>query len=97
MQTIKSPIDTTTFTGHRSGTVFQTTDIDVAAYLHARAYLLLRIDQLGNASVFTFSADAALGAEAFYQGASVSAKLLLHAARRLESRRNNQLDDPHFA
>jgi hypothetical protein len=97
MQTMNSSIDTTTVTGHRSETIFQTTDIDVAAYLNARAYPLLRIDQFGNASVFTFSAEAALGAEAFYQGASVSAKVLLHAARRLESRRNNQLYEHHFA
>ncbi len=70
--------------------VFQTADVDAAAYLHARAYPLLRIDRVRDVPVFTFSSEAALGAEAFYQGATVSAKLLLHAARRLEYLRNNE-------
>ena len=77
-------------------TCFQTTDIDVAIYLHARAYPLIRIDILREMPIFTFSSEAALGAEAFYQGATVSAKLLLHAARQVEYMRNNKINEYLF-
>ena len=76
---------------------FQTTDIDVATYLHARAYPLLRIDTIGEGPIFTFPPEAALSAEAFYQGATVSAKLLLHAARRLEYLRSNKTNEHYSA
>ena len=76
---------------------FQTIDTDVAAYLHARAYALLRVDQVGESLIFTFPAEAALGAESFYQGATLSAKSLLYAARQLEGLRTNKTDDQHSA
>jgi len=76
---------------------FQTTDIEVAAYLDARAYELLRIDRVGESLIFTFPAEAALSAEGFYLGATVSAKLLLHAARRLEYLRKEKVKlNEHF-
>jgi hypothetical protein len=76
---------------------FQTIDIDVAAYLYARAYELLRIDQAGQSQIYTFRVEAALGAEAFYQGATVCAKSLLYTARQLETLRTKKVDDHHSA
>jgi hypothetical protein len=76
---------------------FQTIDSDVAAYLHARAYALLRVDQIGEGLIYTFPSEAALGAESFYQGATVCAKSLLHAARQLDELRNNKTNDQHSA
>jgi|HubBroStandDraft_4_1064222.scaffolds.fasta_scaffold939674_1 hypothetical protein len=76
---------------------FQTIDTDVAAYLYSRAYELLRTDQAGESLIFTFPAEAALGAEAFYQGATACAKSLLYAARQLEKMRTNKVDDHHSA
>lgn len=71
--------------------------MDVAAYLHARAYELVRIDQDGKNLIFTFPAEAALSAEGFYLGATVSAKLLLHASRQLENLRKDKVNEQHFA
>lgn len=76
---------------------FQTTDIDLATYLHARAYQLLRMDQVAGTLIFAFPAEAALSAEGFYLGASVPAKLLLHAARQLEILRKEKLDEYNYA
>jgi hypothetical protein len=71
--------------------------MDVAAYLHARAYELVRIDQDGKNVIFTFPAEAALSAEGFYLGATACAKLLLHAARRLEDlRKEKEKVNEHF-
>lgn len=87
MQTLNSCLDAQ---ASSLQSCFQTTDFDVAAYLVARAYPLLRTDQMQESPVFTFSAEAGLGAEAFYSGATISAKLLLHAARRLQNMRENE-------
>lgn len=76
---------------------FQTTDVDLAAYLQARAYELLRMDQIGESLIFTFPAEASLSAENFYLGAAVSAKLVLHAARQLEYLRKEKTNEQHFA
>ena len=64
---------------------FQTTNTDLAAYLYARAYPLLGMEHIGERAVFTFPAEAALSAEAFYAGATIVAKNLLHAAHILQS------------
>jgi len=69
---------------------FQTTDFDVATYLHSRAYPLLRIDKAGEIPLFTFPSEASLSAEAFYQGATVIAKSILQAARELDYMRTNR-------
>lgn len=76
---------------------FQTTDIDLAAYLEARAYGLLRIDRVDGNLIFTFPAEAALSAEGFYLGATISAKCLLHAARRLEHLNKERVNEQYFA
>ena len=76
---------------------FQTTDFDVATYLHARAYPLSGIDRLGELCIFTFPSEAALSAEAFYQGATVSAKALLHAVRELDYLRMNKANEHYYA
>jgi hypothetical protein len=76
---------------------FQTTDFDIAAYLHARAYPLLRIDKAGEVAVFSFPAEAALSVEAYYQGATVSAKLLLYAVRQIDYLRENTANEQHCA
>ena len=94
MQTLHSCLPPTAPPLH---SCFQTLDSDVAAYLCARAYELLRMDQSGRSLIFTFPAEAALGAEAFYQGATVCAKSLLHAARQLEKLRNSKVNDHHSA
>jgi len=65
----------------------------LAAYLHARAYQLLRIDHVGERDVFAFPADAALSAEAFYLGATIPAKLLLHAVRKLENLKKEKTNE----
>ena len=71
--------------------VFQTTDSGLAAYLYACAFRPLKEDHHEGQPAFTFPAEAALSAEAFYAGAAISAKNLLYAVRRLESiRRVNQ-------
>jgi predicted TPR repeat methyltransferase len=65
--------------------MFKTTDADLAAYLYARAYPLLGNWTVGDLTIFAFPAEAAVSAEAFYEGATVPAKSLLHAVHRLES------------
>jgi hypothetical protein len=82
---------------HPLTTAFQTTDVNVAAYLRARAYSLLRVDWVEDVAVFTFSSEAALSAEAFYHGATVCAKSLLYAARQLEQLRNNKVNEHYSA
>jgi hypothetical protein len=94
MQTLHSSLEAPASPLH---SCFQTTDIDVAAYLQARSHELLRIDQVGESLIFTFPAEAALSAEGFYLGATVSAKLLLHAARRLEYLRKEKVNEHYFA
>jgi len=49
------------------------------------------------AIVFTFSSEAALSAEAFYQGASICAKSLLYAAHQLEKLRKTNVNEYHSA
>jgi hypothetical protein len=78
-------------------TIFQTADVNVAAYLRARAHSLLRVDWIEDTAIFTFSSEAALSADAFYQGATVCAKSLLYAARQLEQLRNNKINVHHSA
>jgi len=97
MQTLHSSLEAPGYRGSPLQSCFQTIDTDVAAYLHARSYALLRMDQFGENLIFTFPAEAALGAEAFYQGATVCAKSLLYAARQLEKLRINKIDDHHSA
>jgi hypothetical protein len=65
-------------------TCFHTTDFDVATYLYSRGYPLKRIDESGEILMFTFPPEASLSAEAFFQGATVTAKAILHAARELD-------------
>ena len=81
----------------RPKTVFQTTDCALAAYLRARAYPLLRVDAIEDVIIFTFSSEAAPSAEAFYQGATISAKSLLYAAQQLEKLRKNNINEFHSA
>jgi hypothetical protein len=61
--------------------LFETGDVDLAAYLAARMHALHGVKQINGARVFVFSAEATLGAEAFYAGASISAKDLLYTLR----------------
>jgi hypothetical protein len=69
--------------------VYQTTDSDLATYLYARAYPVLNISRVGEVALFTFPPEAALSAEAFYEGAAVSAKNVFAAARQLAIMRRN--------
>jgi hypothetical protein len=66
-------------------TMFQTTDSDLATYLFARSFSLLQVWKIGDLTAFVFPAAAELSARAYYQGACVPAKNLLHAARQLNS------------
>lgn len=77
--------------------VFQTSDIDVATYVHARSYPVLRLDRVGDHMVFTFPAEAASSMEAFYMGATISAKALLHSFRQIDYMRNHRANDQYFA
>ena len=67
------------------GSVFETADLDLATYLYARAYPLLGVDLTDGMVVVRFPSQAELSAEAFYSGATVTAKNLLWAARRLKN------------
>jgi hypothetical protein len=71
---------------------FQTSDTDLATYLYSQAYSLLHIWQVGNRTIFVFPEEAAASAEAFYQGACVPAKNLLHACRQIHSIERNTID-----
>ena len=71
--------------------VFQTTDLDLAAFLYACAFRPLKVDSDEGQPAFKFPPEAALSAEAFYEGAAIPAKNLLHAVHRMEFiRRDNQ-------
>jgi len=67
---------------------FETTDYDLAAYLIARAYTLVHVAVVDHTTVFLFPGEAAISAEAYYQGATIPAKSILHAARQLNSRKD---------
>lgn len=73
-------------------TTFQTNDADVAAYLYSRAYRPVQVWDLGDSTTFVFPAEAELSAQAFYQGALVPAKNLLHAIRQLDSIRRMSIN-----
>jgi hypothetical protein len=77
--------------------LFATTDVDLAAYLYTRAYPLVRTAVLGESVVFAFPSEAALSAEAFYQGAAISAKNVLHAARELDYLKRKGMNENHYA
>ena len=72
-------------------TTFQTTDPDLAAYLYARSYSVLGVWNLNKSTLFTFPAEAALSAEAFYAGATIPAKNLFQAVRHLEIIRRERI------
>jgi hypothetical protein len=72
---------------------FQTHDYDLAAYLFARAYPPVKTRDVTGKTLFIFSQDAELSAEAFYYGASISAKRLLHALRELEGLKEGREND----
>jgi hypothetical protein len=78
-------------------TLFATTDVDLAAYLYTRAYPVVRTAVIGESVVFAFPSEAALSAEAFYQGAAVSAKNVLHAARELDYLKRKGMNENHYA
>jgi hypothetical protein len=63
----------------------QTGDSDLAAYLYSQSYQLLHVWELGNRTIFVFPEEAEASADAFYQGACVPAKDLLHACRQIQS------------
>jgi len=71
---------------------FETNDNDLAAYLYSQAYRLLHIWEVGNQTVFVFPEEAEASADAFYQGAAVPAKNLLHACRQIQSIERNTID-----
>jgi hypothetical protein len=73
--------------------IFQTTDSDLAAYLFARAYPPVKTKDVNGKTLFIFSQDAGLSAEAFHYGASISAKRLLHALRELEGLKEGRESD----
>jgi hypothetical protein len=64
---------------------FQTSDTDLATYLYSQAYRLLQVWEVGNRTIFVFHKEAEASADAFYQGAMVPAKNLLHACRQIQS------------
>jgi hypothetical protein len=64
---------------------FQTADASLAAYLYASSYPLMEVRFCQKRPLFQFPAEAAVGAEAFYEGACVPAKNVLHAIRQLQS------------
>jgi len=63
--------------------VFNTTDSDLAVYLTSEGYVLLRTDISDSGTVFTFSDDAKLIADAYYDGVAVSAKRFLFSLHKL--------------
>jgi hypothetical protein len=71
---------------------FQTSDSDLATYLYARAYPLVDVWRVSDLPVSVFPQDAQLSAQAFYHGASVPAKDLLHASRQIQSIERNTID-----
>jgi hypothetical protein len=73
--------------------MFQTNDHDLAAYLFARAYPPVKTKDLNGKTLFIFSQEAELSAEAFCYGASISAKRLLHALRQLEGVKEGSRND----
>jgi hypothetical protein len=72
-------------------TFFQTKDADLAAYLCARAYPIMGLESHSSATLFSFPREAELSATAYYQNASISAKSLLSAVRKLHQLTTNQL------
>lgn len=64
---------------------FETTDTDLATYLYSQAYRLLNVWCIGDRTIFLFPKEAEASADAFYQGAMVPAKNLLHACRQIQS------------
>ncbi len=73
--------------------LFQTSDSDLATYLYARAYRLIDVWRVSDLPVFVFPEDAQLSAQAFYHGASVPAKDLLHASRQIQSIERKTVND----
>jgi hypothetical protein len=67
--------------------LFETANPDLAAYLYACAYRIVKVNRAEGQVVFSFPPEAALSAEAFYAGAAISAKNLLYAVHRLEALR----------
>lgn len=63
--------------------VFQTTDSDLAVYLCAEGNVLLGTVATEGRTVFLFPTEAALSADAYYNGASVSAKRFLYSLKKL--------------
>jgi hypothetical protein len=63
--------------------IFQTTDSDLAVYLWAQGYALLGTSSIQGRIVFAFPADADLSADAYYNGAAVSAKKFLYTLHKL--------------
>jgi len=62
--------------------IFETDDLGLAAYLYAQAYEPIRT-VIHNHETFAFPEQAALSADAYYSGASVPAKSLVHALHEL--------------
>ena len=69
---------------------FETIDLDLAAYLVARAYPVLCVTGDHESPCFQFPPNAALSAEAYYQGATVAAKTILYAIHAIEKLRGGQ-------
>ena len=65
--------------------LFQTNDLDLAAYLYAAFFRPMKVEHREGGPAFTFPGEAALSAEAFYAGAAIPAKNLLYAVHRLET------------
>ena len=68
---------------------FKTSDANLAAYLLMRNYSLLYIEDYHKKKFFKFPPEAALSAEAFYDGATAPAKNLFYAVKRLKFLENN--------
>jgi hypothetical protein len=72
--------------------IFQTSDTDLATYLYSQAYRLLNVWCIGDRTIFVFPKEAEASADAFFQGACVPAKNLLHACRQIQSIGRNTID-----
>lgn len=62
---------------------FQTNDCDLATYLCAAGFSLLSTKNTDGRLMFVFPTAAALSADAYYDGAVISAKRLLYTLRKL--------------
>jgi hypothetical protein len=65
--------------------LYQTTELELAAFLKARAHPLVEAVPQGRLVTFAFDDSAALDADAYFSGAQISARELFEAHRGLRA------------